>query len=321
MPAHLIIEDGQPWWWDSADIWVVPGTDPNGPPGAPVAGTSNFLWARVHNAGNSTANGVRIDFYWADPSGQIATGFATQVGSAFADLPPGATQEVLCLVPWVPVIVNGGHECLLAVAHGAGDINPLPDPLPNGFAFQPTQHEQIAQRNITVVQAARRMQLLAISVAALPRQDREVTLQLEQGGELPQRLLATLGLEKWQPAREAKLVAGLSRTPHCDGDGGEPKLTLKVARGQAVPVYLSLRAEALPAGQYALLRVMETAQGKVTGGVTFLLRHDKADNKPQDQSGVEPDEQQDNSQDDSQDGQHGTSGHGNNQHSNEEQAS
>lgn len=53
MPAHLIIEDGQPWWWDSADIWVVPGNDPNGPPGAPIAGTSNYLWGRVHNTGNS----------------------------------------------------------------------------------------------------------------------------------------------------------------------------------------------------------------------------------------------------------------------------
>lgn len=280
MPAHLIIEDGQPWWWDSADIWVVPGSDPNGAPGAPVAGASNYLWARVRNAGNSSANGVRIDFYWADPSGQIATGFATKIGSAFADLAPGATQEALCLVPWVHVIVNGGHECLLAVAHGAGDINPLPDPLPNGYAFQPPQHEQIAQRNVTVVQAARNTQLLTISVAALPRQDREVTVQLEQGGELPQRLLTTLGLEKWRPSKEARLLAGLSRTAHCDGKGqgendGEQKLTLKVARGQAVPVYLSLRADALPAGQYALLRVMETTQDKVVGGVTYLLLDDE----------------------------------------------
>lgn len=276
MPAHLIIEDGQPWWWDSADIWVVPGSDPNGAPGAPVAGISNYLWARVRNTGNSSANGVRIDFYWADPSGLIATGFATQIGSAFADLAPGATQEALCLVPWFPVIVNGGHECLLAVAHGAGDINPLPDPLPNGYAFQPPQHEQIAQRNVTVVQAAQRLHLLTLSVAALPRQEREVTLQLEQGGELPQRLLATLGLEKWRASKESKVLAGLSRTARCDGekdgkDGGDQKLTLKVARGQAVPVYLSLRADALPAGQYALLRVLETTHDKVVGGVTYLL--------------------------------------------------
>ena len=272
MPAHLIIEDGQPWWWDSADIWVVPGNDPNGAPGAPVAGASNYLWGRVHNTGNSSANGVRVDFYWADPSGQIAVGAATQVGSAFADLPPGAMQEVLCLVPWIPVIVNGGHECLLAVAHGAGDINPLPDPLPNGFPFQPTLHEQIAQRNVTVVLAARRAQLLAITVAALPRAAKKVALHIEQGGELPENVLATLGLARWQPAKEARVEAGLARSPHCHGDGpGEQTLVLEVPRGQALAVYLSLRAEALPARQYALLRVLETQDGKVMGGITYIV--------------------------------------------------
>lgn len=272
MPAHLIIEDGQPWWWDSADIWVVPGNDPNGAPGAPVAGANNYLWGRVHNTGNSSANGVRVDFYWADPSGQIAVGFATRVGSAFADLAPGATQDVLCLVPWLPVIVNGGHECLLAVAHGPGDVNALPDPLPSGFAFQPPLHEQIAQRNITVVQAARRAQLLAISVAALPRQGKQVVLQLEQGGELPGAVLARLGLEKWRPAKAAKIEAGLVRTPYCDGDShGEQKLEVKVAPGRALAVYLSVRAGELAPREYALLRVLETVDGKVMGGISHVL--------------------------------------------------
>lgn len=272
MPAHLIIEDGQPWWWDSADIWVVPGNDPNGAPGAPVAGANNYLWGRVHNIGNSSSNGVRVDFYWADPSGQIAVGFATRIGSAFADLAPGATQEVLCLVPWFPVIVNGGHECLLAVAHGPGDVNPLPDPLLIGFAFQPQLYEQIAQRNVTVVQAARRAQLLAISVAALPRQGKRVVLQLEQGGELPDAVLATLGLAKWRPAKAAKIEAGLTRTPYCDGDRpGEQKLEVEVPRGRALPVYLSVRAGELAPREYALLRVLETVDGKVMGGVTHVL--------------------------------------------------
>ena len=293
MSAHLIIEDGQPSWWDSADIWVVPGNDPNGAPGAPIAGTGNYLWGRVHNTGRSASNGVRVDFYWADPSGQIAVGAATAIGSAFADLAPGATQDVLCLVPWVPVIVNGGHECLLAVAHGPGDINPLPDPLPTGFPFQPLQHEQIAQRNVTVVLAARRAQLLAITVAALPRAASRVDMQLDYGGELPARLLATLGLDKWQPAKEARLGAGLAHTPHCGADGpGEQKLALDVPRGQALAVYLSLRADALPTGQYALLRVLETRDGKVLGGVTYVVIGQKqGKNEEQNEEQYRPEEQ------------------------------
>jgi hypothetical protein len=66
MPAQLIVEDRQPWLWNSADIWIVPGNDPNSP--------------------------------------------------------SDATHEVLCLVPWIPIIANGDHEFLLAVVVHAADV-------------------------------------------------------------------------------------------------------------------------------------------------------------------------------------------------------
>ncbi len=154
MSAHLAIHDSDlPYWWESPDIWVVPGNDPNGPPRSPIAGQPAFLWARVTNAGDVPAKGARVDFYWANPSGQMTAGVPTAIGSAFVDLDPNATQEVLCLVPWVPVIVNGGHECLLAVAHVSGDTNPIPDPLPTGYPFDPPAHDQIAQLNLGVLEA------------------------------------------------------------------------------------------------------------------------------------------------------------------------
>ncbi|CDG81697.1 hypothetical protein [Janthinobacterium agaricidamnosum] len=280
MSAHLIIHDGSPYWWDSPDIWVVPGSDPNGAPGAPIAGTTNYLWARVANSGNSQANGVRIDFYWADPSAQIAVGNATQIGSAFADLAPGETQEVLCLVPWLPVIVNNGHECLLAVAHGANDINPIPDPLPNGYVFDPTAHEQIAQHNVDIVLAARFARLLTLAVNALPRAPKRVQVALEYGGDIDPRLLEALGLAKLTPATQAVVEAWLSREAHCGDGGGEgdnnPKegaqeLTVELPRGTSTAVYLSVRAGKLPYGQYQLLRVLERQDKKLLGGVTYLI--------------------------------------------------
>ena len=42
-------------------------------------------------------------------------------------------------------------------------------------------------------------------------------------------------------------------------------------RGQALAAYLNLRADALPARQYALLRVLETQDGKVMGGITYIV--------------------------------------------------
>jgi hypothetical protein len=348
MPAHIIIRDGSPYWWASTDIWVVPGTDPNGAPGAPVAGQPAYLWAHAANTGSGLANGTRIDFYWADPSAQVIVGTATPIGSAFVDLDLNpAGQDVLCLVPWMPVIVNGGHECLLAVAHGPGDSNPIPDPLPNGYVFNPPAHDQIAQRNITVLMASMLAAAMVISVRALPRQDKLAFVSVEYGDELDQRQLMLLGLDKMdlRPAPRGAVQVELSLQPVCgskhghghgyaetqagqpqdqeaarsataagtyaagseaggdetldkepgvveddmgaagsagpDGavDSGAPEgadygkrgLRVEVKRGTAAAVYAAFSAERLHPGQYQLVHLVERSQGKVLGGVSYVV--------------------------------------------------
>ena len=132
MTIRVEIRDGDPYWYLSPDVWVVPGDDPNGAPGTPIAGRSAFVWAHVVNRGSGAANGVRVNFWWADPSGQVLRGNAHPIGSAFADLAPdgqpGSAQDVLCLVPWPVTLVNGGHECLVAEAIHAGSSVPFPPP-------------------------------------------------------------------------------------------------------------------------------------------------------------------------------------------------
>lgn len=113
MPAVLEIDDGAAAWWESPDIWVVPGSDPLGPPGVPSAGRPAYVWARVRNRGTTSVLSARVDFWWANPSAGVTRTLATQFGSAFVDVATGATEEVLCLSPWVPTFVNGGHECLV----------------------------------------------------------------------------------------------------------------------------------------------------------------------------------------------------------------
>ncbi len=71
MSVQLLIRDGSPDWYLSPDIWVVPGNDPNGPPGSPIAGQTAYLWAHVVNTGNSDASGVRLDFFWVNPALQV----------------------------------------------------------------------------------------------------------------------------------------------------------------------------------------------------------------------------------------------------------
>jgi hypothetical protein len=72
MSVQLVIRDGNPYWYLSPDIWVVPGNDPSGPPGSPIAGQTAYLGARVANTGSTGANGVRVDFYGANPALQVA---------------------------------------------------------------------------------------------------------------------------------------------------------------------------------------------------------------------------------------------------------
>jgi hypothetical protein len=281
MSAHLIIEDGAaPYWWASTDIWVVPGNDPAGTPGSPVAGQPSYLWARVSNAGDSAVRGARVDFYWANPSAQIAIGVASQVGSAYVDLDAGETQDVLCLVPWVPVMVNGGHECLIATVHGTYDLDPIPDPLPNGYLLDPPAHDQIAQLNISVLIAAQLRVSLAVMVNGGARADKDVVVTVERGGPLPAALLERLSLRRLRPASRPRVSARLSRQPRCaDGRGGDPELMVKAARGTFTPVYVSIQAEDLPAEEYEVVHVVERAGDHVLGGVSYLITNPKSDGK------------------------------------------
>ena len=275
MSAHLIIHDGaSPQWWLSPDIWVVPGNDPNGPPGSPIAGKPAYVWARVSNVGDSYAEGTRVDFYWANPSAQMVVGVASPIGSAYVDLAPGDTQEVLCLVPWLPVVVNGGHECLLAVAHGPGDMNPLPDPLPNGYPFDPPSHDQIAQLNLSVLEASMLHISQQITVTALAREDKHAELHVSFGHELDRRTMAQLGLADLHPAKANTVSVSLAHEPGCT-DHPAPEqhhtLRLQVPRGTSAPVYVYLHAHHLSHQEYQLVHVTEHANGKVVGGVSYVI--------------------------------------------------
>jgi hypothetical protein len=232
------------------------------------------MWARVSNVGNVSVQGCRIDFYWANPSAQMVVGVATFVGSAYADLDPSETQDVLCLVPWIPVMVNGGHECVLAVVHGAGDTSPIPDPLPNGYAFDPPSHDQIAQLNLSVLDAAMLEIPQTLFVNATRREAKDTVVAIEFGQEVNERVLANLGVRDLRPTRGKHVAASLSLEARCHekhDEHGTRELKVHVPRGGLVPVFVSLHARDLPDEQYQLVRVVERNDGKLMGGVSYLV--------------------------------------------------
>jgi hypothetical protein len=271
MSVQLVIRDGNPYWYLSPDIWVVPGSDPTGPPGAPISGQPAYLWAHVANTGDTDASGVRLDFYWANPALQVLRSNSTLVGSAIADVPAGGGQDALCLVPWTPVIVNGGHECLVAVANHPAD--PLPNPPPDDF--NPPGYGQVAQKNLTVLVASMHASIHTITVAGGLRADKSVIVTAEVGGELDPLSLARLGLRELRPAtKSAPVEVGLSREFRCLGDKdpvGATKLEVRVGKGQSTAVFASIRAKNLARDEYQLVRLTERSDEKLLGGLGFVV--------------------------------------------------
>ncbi len=271
MAIELTIRDGDPYWYLSPDIWVVPGTDPTGSPGSPVAGQTAYMWAQVQNAGSTDANGVRIDFYWANPALQVTRSNANFVGSAFADVAAGDTQQALCLVPWSPTIVNNGHECLVAVANHPGD--PLPAPLPD--AFDPPTYRQVAQRNLTVLATVSlSATTIALTIAALKRADKAVVVTAEVSGSLDEESLASLGLGNLRHADDGVVEIGIARQEQCVGEDqplGDTTLKMRLPKGTSAAVYATVRARGLAEGQYETVHIVERDDERVLGGMVLVV--------------------------------------------------
>lgn len=274
MAAQLEIQDGSLHWYYSPDIWTVPGSDPNGMSGTPIVGQTAYVWARVTNKGSTAIEQARVDFWWANPSGQVLRSNANKIGSAFVDLAPsgqpGDVQEVLCLSPWNVVLVNGGHECLVAVVDYPGSSVPNPPP----DAFDPTNHLEVAQKNLDVFVAKIGILVQLITIAAPARADKFVVIETEVGGRLDDLSLERLGLKGHKPARNPKVEVGLGQQPISIAERaslGDERLKLEVSRGTLSGVYVAIRAKGLERNEYALVNVIERQGDRIIGGYGFVV--------------------------------------------------
>jgi hypothetical protein len=118
-------------FWESPDIWTAPG-DPASSPALPpnhggvvTAGEPTTVYAHVWNLGFAPLAGVRVEFYWFDPSLSIDSSNAHLIGMARCELAgrgmTGSHTLVKCPTAWVPTVTNGSHECLVVRIEGVGD--------------------------------------------------------------------------------------------------------------------------------------------------------------------------------------------------------
>lgn len=283
MSVQLEIADGNPWWL-SFDIWTVPGEDPDAPEGPATVGTPCYVWARVRNTGTSRIENATVRFYWANPNVGFNRQTATPIGTAYVSLNGGGdTQNVLCLTPWVPAFVNGGHECLLVEA-----FHPSLDPLPLTPEFNAATDRHVAQRNLTVLTAQ------GDSMFRIPFEVRNPTAR-EQAYALSVRLadedqisrvaknLRRRDLTR-SSGKDTRLGLSIEHTPNwcATASKGEPHLErVLVPAGGSVGVLLVGKVGAKP----SLVHVVQQLGDKEVGGTSFLLLpnaeksdHDRARN-------------------------------------------
>lgn len=266
MAVQLEIRDGDPWWL-SPDIWTVPG-DPEGTPASPIAGSPCFLWARVRNNGETGVTNATVRFYWANPAGGFDRMTATPIGTSFVSLPPGAVATVLCLTPWIPVIVNNGHECVVAEAfHDAFD------PLPSGPAFNVPTDRHVAQRNLTVMQAATGFFHAAFELHNTSRKARRFDVRVSQGKLAGLRPLVE-HLKEIEPVlseKDGKGEAGFLTKPcptEADLKYAQPQIeALEIAANGRVGLTLAGRVK----GPAALFHVEQREGRHLVGGLSVLV--------------------------------------------------
>ena len=265
MPVELEIVDGEPWWL-SPNVWVVPGNNPEGSPGTPIAGQSAFMWARVANNGRSSVSNAAVRFYWANPSAGFNRNSAHLVGTSFVNLAPGETADVLCLMPWVPEYVNEGHECILAEAY-----HETLDPLPSTLGFNVPTDRHVAQRNLSVHQAAASgMFMMQVMFYNPMRVAREFVLRIEQG-DLAQLKALGKSLDRGKFESQGKLVVAAFTDQRCPTNSeGNESLQVKIPAKGAIAKTLSGKVE----GGAALIHVTQHSAldaycGKAAGGQTI----------------------------------------------------
>lgn len=180
------------YFWESPDIRVYQG-DVHDPGSAtpvlhPIPGVPHTVFVHVWNLGRLPALGVTVRAWWANPSFSFdATSPEPPhfIGGARVNLGDRTSGDCHALVRieglWTPVVENGGHECLLAVA------SQVMDPAPGGFAAATDRH--VGQRNVTLAAPSLDLTPLLNRLGAVLRVGSDLEL-LHGGADVAPILLA-----------------------------------------------------------------------------------------------------------------------------------
>lgn len=143
------------YFWESPDVIVVEGDVPDldgqTPTLTPRPGVDHTVFVRVWNLGRFEAATVKVRLWWANPAftfDATSPNPPTYIGGTSIDLAdryhfPACRGLVRIPALWNPVVVNNGHECLLATA------DCFADPASPGFEASTDRH--VGQLNLNLL--------------------------------------------------------------------------------------------------------------------------------------------------------------------------
>ncbi|MCP4654344.1 MAG: hypothetical protein GY856_02885 [bacterium] len=136
-------------WWSSPDLWVRNNDDNGTAHQNPVAGSTNYTYARLHNRGIVRSGPVTVKFFSAGFAGTefvYPTDYSDLITWASVDgIPAGATAVVKG--PWIAseLAAAPAHPCLLAEVYEHSGIP--------SSGVQVWESNHLVQKNLTIVYA------------------------------------------------------------------------------------------------------------------------------------------------------------------------
>ena len=220
-------------FWESPDIWTAAG-DPSATPAIPpdhggslTAGQPHTVYAHVWKLGRAPIAGVKVEFYWFDPSFSFDASHAHLIGMTRVDLGPRSSANchklVKCPKAWIPQMVNNGHECLVARASAIGDNIGATHP------WEPWADRHVGQRNVHVAEVNADVNLLmAVLDKTRLKETRTQLIQIGKTADVTLKMMAPK--LKMDPSVETTVLAEL----RADGSLHIPVTRAEVPGGQAI---------------------------------------------------------------------------------------
>ena len=249
-------------FWESPDIYILPGTPPSLAPDVPaqlgqvaLAGQDNTVYAHLWNLGRAPARNVYVEFYWCNPALGVDPAGLTKIGDTWTTLGARgsgqAHQVVKCPESWQPTFVNGGHECLLVRAFD-WPADPMTTP-----EWDASINRHVGQRNIHVVPAGQALAgPVQLSVGQLFGAPADITVTRAQPASMP-----------WLQLRSG--TRGAFPAPALAT--GQVGVSQAQATQDGATVLLDSSDSPPPAGSAHVYRVTASQNGQAFGGYTVVI--------------------------------------------------